>query len=123
MGKGLGIAGLVILLVSFPIPVLGTWIGYLALVIAAVAALFGNKTWVIATTVVAVIKMYFLSPGLMATMYVAFAKIDGQSAPVEAYLPIMLTTFFAGLPIAMLIFRPAVMGLLRQIGIVKTVGG
>ena len=112
MGKGLGIAALVILFISFPIPVFGTWIGYLALIIAAVSALCGHKTLVIATTVIAAIKMFALSPGLMATMYV---PVDGY--PVSPFLA--LTTFFAILPIAMLLFRPAVTGFLKQFGLFK----
>ena len=117
MGKGLGITALVIVLISFPIPVLGTWIGYLALVIAAVSALCGHKTLVIATAAIAAIKMYALSPGLMATMYAPFIKVNGESAPLAAFGFLFLTSFFAGLPIAMLLFRGTFVKLLGNIGV------
>jgi hypothetical protein len=117
MAKGLGIAAIVLLLISFPIPIIGTWIGYLALVLAALAAVFGSKTLPIATTVLAAIKMYFLSPGLMATMYIPFAKVDGQSAPLAAYAALILTTALVALPIVALIFRPALAGLVKAAGI------
>ncbi|MEZ5922017.1 MAG: hypothetical protein R3C60_11780 [Parvularculaceae bacterium] len=109
MGKGFGIAAIILIILSFPVPVVGTWIGYFALIIAAIAALFdGGKTYAIATTVIAAIKMYFLSPGLMATMYVT-----PQNFPVSPFF--LLTTFFVALPILALIFRPALSGLLQSI--------
>ena len=114
MGKGFGIAALIIMLISVPVPVLGTWIGYLALVIAGIAALIGNKSFVIATTVVGVIKMYFLSPSLMAVMYLPFAD---QAAPASAYLFFILTTFFAALPVVCLLCRPVLRGVLRSVGV------
>ena len=117
MGKGLGIAALVLILISFPIPIFGTWIGYLALLIATLAVLGGDTALSIAVTVIAAVKMYFLSPGLMATMYLPFAGVDGQSAPPEAFFFLFLTTAFVLLPIVALIFRPAIRGLLRKAGV------
>ena len=110
MGKGLGIAGLVILLLSFPIPIFGTIIGYLALVLVAIAAIFGEKTLVIATTVLAAIKMYMLSPALMGAMYSDTEDAGGVFFTV---------TFFAALPIIALIFRPAIRGMLSKVGLIK----
>ena len=105
MGKGFGIAALILVFISFPIPIIGTWIGYLALIIAAIAALAGNKSWVIATTVVAAIKMYLLSPGLMATMYIPFTgdPITGGPAPLTAFAALILTTALTALPILALV--------------------
>ena len=117
MGKGLGIASLVLVFISFPVPIVGTWIGYLALILAALAALAGNKSWVIAATVVAAIKMYFLSPGLMATMYIPFT---GGPAPIEAFAALILTTALTALPIIALLFRPAFGGIAKQFGLVKS---
>lgn len=112
MGKGLGIAAIILIVLSFPIPVLGTWVGYFALVVAALAALFGSRTLAIATTVLAAIKMYFLSPGLMATMYV---PVEGY--PVSPFFA--LTTFFVALPIIVLVFRPLITSSLRKAGVLK----
>ncbi|MEL6920995.1 MAG: hypothetical protein AAFO77_08195 [Pseudomonadota bacterium] len=117
MGKGLGIAALVLMLISFPIPIVGTWIGYLALVVAALAVLVGNKPYAIATVVIGAIKMYFLSPGLMASMYYPFAAAEGVDVPLENYLFLFLTTFFAVLPLLALAFRPALRGLLSSFGL------
>lgn len=105
MSKGIAIAALIIMLLSFPVPVLGTWIGYFALILAAIAALLGNKTFVVATIVIGAVKMFVLSPGLMATMYLPFAD---KGAPVEAYFPLILTTGVTALPIICLIFRAAI---------------
>lgn len=112
MSKGLGIAALVLILISFPIPFVGTWIGYLALVVAAVAALFGDRALTVATAVIAAIKMYFLSPVLMATMYV---KVDGFGFN----WPLAITSFFVALPVAMLAFRPMILAMLKQAGLFK----
>lgn len=115
MAKGLGIAAIVLLILSFPVPVIGTWVGYLALVLTALAALFGNKAYAIATTVLGAAKMYLLSPGLMATMYV---KVEGY--PVSPFF--VLTTFFVALPVVALVFRSAITGLLRRVGILSSAG-
>lgn len=112
MGKGLGIAALILIILSFPIPVIGTWVGYFALIVAALAALFGSRTLTIATTALAGVKMYFLSPGLMATMY---AKIDGFSVNPS----FLLTTVMVALPIVVLIFRPMITSSLRKAGVLK----
>ena len=108
MGKGFGIAGLIVLLMSFPIPIVGTFIGYFALILVTVAALCGHKTLVVTTTVLAAIKMYMLSPALMAVMY----------SP-EGATHLLATTFFVALPIAALLFRPLILAQLRAFGLVK----
>lgn len=112
MGKGLGIAALIFIILSFPLPVVGTWVGYFALALAALSALAGHRTLVIATAAIAAVKMYFMSPGLMATMY---AKVEGY--PISPFFA--LTTFFVALPIVMLVFRGALIGLLRKAGVLK----
>jgi len=109
MGKGIGIAAFVIILISFIVPIVGTFVAYFALILATIAALAGNKAFAIATAIIAGIKMYALSPMLMVMMY----------NPVEGDLPWVLifhTTLIA-LPIICVIFRPAIAGLLRNIGI------
>lgn len=109
MGKGIGIAAFVIILISFIIPVVGTFVAYFALLLAAISALAGHKTFAIATTVIAAFKIYMLSPMLMIMMY----------NPVEGDLPwmLILNTIPIALPIICMIFRPAIGGLLRNIGI------
>jgi hypothetical protein len=62
MGKGLGIAAFVILLLSLPIPVYRNYISLLAVIILAVAALTGEKMWVVITDLIAWVKMFLLSP-------------------------------------------------------------
>ncbi|MCI3133149.1 hypothetical protein [Phenylobacterium aquaticum] len=62
MGKALGIAAFVVLLLSVLIPVVGTYITFLALAISAGAAFGGEKTWVLVVEVVSAVKIFFLSP-------------------------------------------------------------
>ena len=69
MGRGLGIAAFVVLLLSLPIPIVGNYISLLALLILCGAAFAGEKVWVVVTTVVAAIKMFFLSPSWHLMMF------------------------------------------------------
>jgi hypothetical protein len=99
MGKGLGIAGLVILLVSFVIPVYGTFITFLALVLVAFGALAGDRVFAIAVVVVAAVKVFFLSPSWAIMLYAQSTPSDSR----QAYL--LLTVIFLALPIATLMVR------------------
>ncbi|HWT31294.1 MAG TPA: hypothetical protein VN240_09755 [Propylenella sp.] len=69
MEKGLGIAAFVLLIVSFPIPILGNLLSLLALVLALGAALGGERTWAVVVSVVGGVKLFFLSPSWMLMMY------------------------------------------------------
>jgi len=120
MGKGIGIAALVIVIVSFVVPFIGNFVAYFALVIASIAALMGEKTFAIATTVIAFAKMFFMSPLLMASMYLPFSD---SSAPLGAYSALILTVFFVALPIVCMLCRPAIRGIFRSIGIQIPAGG
>lgn len=67
--SGLGIAALIIAVISLFIPLLGLYSGLVALVVATIAAFFGDKGLTIATVVVSFVGYFFLSPSLaMATM-------------------------------------------------------
>ncbi len=107
MGKGIGIAALVIILISFIVPIVGTFVAYMALVIATISALAGEKVFSIATAVIAGIKMFAMSPMLMGMMY-ASEGVPGA---------LLLTVALTAAPIICVIFRPAIAGLLNNIGI------
>lgn len=62
MGKGLGIAALVIGIVSIFVPVVSLYIVWLALILAALAGISGDKTFSIATVAICFINVAFLSP-------------------------------------------------------------
>ncbi len=69
MGKGLGIAGFVVLLISFLIPIVGTYVTFLALVIVAIGALMGETAFAIATAAIAAVKVFLLSPTWIALLH------------------------------------------------------
>lgn len=69
MGKSLGITAFVLLMLSFPIPILGNWISVLALLVAAFAAFAGERTWSVVVSIVGGIKLFFMSPSWMFLMY------------------------------------------------------
>ncbi len=62
MGRGFGIAALVIVLLSIPIPVVGPWIAFIGLLLAVGAALGGDKPFTIAVVLIAAVKLYLITP-------------------------------------------------------------
>jgi hypothetical protein len=62
MGKGIGIAALVFAIIAIFVPVFGIMVGWLALFLATLAALFGDKTFTIAALVITAVNYFFLSP-------------------------------------------------------------
>lgn len=62
MKMALGISAFMLLLISMPIPFVGTYVTFLALVIATFAALAGETVLTITTVILSAIKVYLLSP-------------------------------------------------------------
>jgi hypothetical protein len=62
MSKGLGIAALVIGILSIIIPVISLYVVWLALILATITALAGDKTFSIATFAICLVNVLFLSP-------------------------------------------------------------
>jgi hypothetical protein len=69
MSKGLGIAAFVIVLLSVPIPVVGSYLCILGLLLGAGAALGGNKVWPVVVSIVGGINLFFMSPSWAIVMY------------------------------------------------------
>jgi len=61
MAKGFGIAALVFAIVAIFIP-FGVVLSAVAIVLAIVAALLGDKTFATATSLIALVNTFFLSP-------------------------------------------------------------
>lgn len=62
MSMGLGIAALVIGILSIFVPVVSLYVVWLALILATLASATGDKTFSIATFVICLINVLFLSP-------------------------------------------------------------
>ena len=60
----IGVAAVVLSLIAIPVPVLGIFIGWLALGLATIAALRGYTLLALAVVVISVINYVFLSPSL-----------------------------------------------------------
>ena len=69
MALGLGISAFVVLLLLIPVPIVGSYITFLALVLAAGAALAGDKGLTIATTVLSGLKLFLFSPTWHIAMF------------------------------------------------------
>ncbi len=61
---GLGIAAIIVAVIAFFVPLDGLFIGWIALLIACGAALYGDKGLSIATAVVCAINFFFLTPAM-----------------------------------------------------------
>ncbi len=82
MGNALGISAFVLLLLSVPIPLVGTYVTFLALLIATGAALSGEKIWTLVTTIISAVKVFFLSPTWHLAMFGA-AYMHGVNHALE----------------------------------------
>jgi len=79
MGKGLGIAGLVLAIIGIFIPVIGIFVGWAALVLVTIAALAGEKPFTIAVVAISVVNYLFLSPSMWIST--AAANLNSGGAP------------------------------------------
>ncbi len=68
MAKGLGIAALLIAIIAFFIPVVGIAFSILALVLATMAALGGDRAYATATPIVVAVNTFGLSPSMWLVM-------------------------------------------------------
>ena len=66
---GLGLAAVILVVISFLVPLIGTFIAWVALICAAIAAFLGDKGLSIATVILAAIK-FFISPSVWASWLV-----------------------------------------------------
>jgi hypothetical protein len=80
MGKSLGIASFVFLLLSFPIPILGNYITFIALLLACGSGACGETTWTVTVDIISWIKLFFLSPSWHIAMFGAAYMQGMQNA-------------------------------------------
>lgn len=62
MQKGFGIAALVIVIVAIFVPIYGLFLTGLALILAVISALAGDRIFATATPIIACVSVFFLSP-------------------------------------------------------------
>lgn len=94
-GKGIAIAALVIAIVGGVLPAIGLYVGWIALLLACVAALFGEKGLTIATMVVSAIMFIFLTPSLWISQGIVAlgnAASQSQGGPT-VFNPLLLISF------------------------------
>ena len=96
MAKGLGIAALVISILSIFIPVVSLYIVWLALILATIAAIFDAKTLTIATFAICLVNVLFLYP-------TTWTALVGERMAGSFFLKAFTITLFIA-PIAGLIY-------------------
>ena len=68
MAKGFGIAALVVAIIAIFVPFYGIHLSAIALILAALAALAGDRAFAVATPIIAAADAYFLTPSLWLAM-------------------------------------------------------
>lgn len=76
MGKPLGITAFVLLLLSFPVSIFGNIMSLFAILLAAAAALFGERMWCIVVALLGGLKQFWMSPSWTMTMHTITWKRD-----------------------------------------------
>lgn len=69
MAKGLGIAALVVALLGIGVPVVTIYVVWLALLLAAIAGILGDRAFPVAATLTCLINLLFLSPLTWAALW------------------------------------------------------
>ena len=111
IGAGIGLAALLVALVGAFVPVIGLIIGWVALALAALAALCGDKGFAIATIIVSGAVFLFLTPSLWLD-----TAVGNHNPTGNGYL--MLTTSIALLAapiIAMFLYSSGKLMLAKKI--------
>lgn len=75
---GVGIAGLSLAIIGAVLPIVGLWIGWVALIIVFVAALMGERGLTIATVILSAVVFLFLTPSLWLTGSLEVVTPEGQ---------------------------------------------
>lgn len=100
MGKGFGIAGLIVALIAIPMPVVGLYVSVISVVLAAIAALAGDRTYATATTLVAFVNTLFLSPSTWLLL--------SSNDPGTRFAMMMIILIIVALPFAAMVLRALV---------------
>src|SRR5271168_3600286 len=69
MAKGFGIAALICALLALVIPIVGIVVSGIAIVLAIIAAFSGDRAFATATSLIAGIDTFFLSPSVMLVLH------------------------------------------------------
>jgi len=86
MSKGFGIAALIVALVAFGVPLFGLYVSWLAAILAAIAALAGDRVFATTTPIIAATNTLFFSPLAL----VAFAGQNEGGSNALLYITIVL---------------------------------
>lgn len=97
MGKGFGIAALIVALIAFGVPIYGIVVSWFALALATIAALAGDRVFPIVTPIVVALNTVFFSPTTLALFF------DENQQGSDSYLTVTIILFIA--PIAAMILN------------------
>jgi hypothetical protein len=94
---GIALAGLIIAIIGAFTPVVGLYIGWLALLIVTVSGFMGERGLTIATLVISLFAFLFLTPSLWieAGANMLVSGQTGEDAGISFLRPITMIVFFA----------------------------
>ena len=92
MGKGLSLAGLLVAILGAFVPVVGLFIGWVALIFATFGAMAGGKGLAVATVGVSAVAFLFLTPSLWIEAAAQGAGLHKQtgSSPIFRIISLAL---------------------------------
>lgn len=94
MAKGFGIAALVVAIIAIFVPFYGIHLSGIALILAALAALAGDRAFAVATPIIAAANAYFLTPALWLAMK-GLEQSGGSSGLLLLILAFLAAPFVA----------------------------
>jgi hypothetical protein len=94
MDKGFGIAALVLALVAISVPVAGVFVSGLAILLAVIAAFAGDRVYSTATSLIAGVNTFFLSPSVWA-MLAGSSQDNSHGGLIALFLACMAAPFVA----------------------------
>jgi hypothetical protein len=90
LGAGIGLAALIIAFIGMWMPLVGLFVGWLALIIVCVAALCGDKGFTIATVILSAVAFIFFTPSLWLEAGASADATSGHGAPLLRIISIVL---------------------------------
>jgi hypothetical protein len=78
MNKGLGLGAMVLAILAILVPVVTIYVVWLALILATIAVLMGDRVYFIVTVLISIVNLVFLSPMTLALL--KGENLNGESS-------------------------------------------
>ena len=111
LARGIGLGALIVVIISFWIPLIGVFVAWFALLLASLAALCGDRFFSIATVIVGAITFFF-STSLWVDAGIAGAATSADDYGTPVLLAVSVILLLAPI-LAMILFATGRLALRR----------